>query len=474
MTIHIGRKAVALSYIRYFLNTFSNILILPVILTHITQEEYGLWSIFLSIDAGIGLIELGLGTVITRYVTYAYCGAASITLEGLPANKKDSETNTGLLLDVVYAARQIYVKMTAISAILFMGATVYILNLAVQLAHFQDAVIGWIIFCAGCLFRIYFTYYSSFVKGIGKIKELEKIHIFLGVLYMMTRMIFIWLGWGLVGLGIANAIDVILGRLLVYGPLKDFIRKNYDEAIKAKQRSKDGNNSEIKNIIWENSKQMGIVTIINYISGQGKSLLCSIILPLSVMGQFSLTNQVVAAVASMSMIPYNAFRVQMGDAMVKRDREKTNDVLSFILLMFIVTAIAGGAVTLFFGGKLIALIKSTTMLLDNKYVFLLLIYSFIISLNQICTGYISLKNIQPFITSYVVAGVSGMVCAYLSYLVVGADGLDCYVYAILITQLVYNAWRWPLYVCKDTGITLRGILMNGRRYLIKVIRGKNV
>lgn len=472
-SIRIGRKAIVLSYTRYILTTFSNIIILPVILTHISQEEYGLWSIFLSIDAGIVLIEVGLGSVITRYVTYAYCGADDIPLEGLPVIREDGKSNPQLLFNVVYVARAIYRKIAIISAGLFLAATAYVVYLALQLDSLENALLGWFIFCVGSVFRILFTYYSSFIKGIGKIKEVERIQIFLTVLYMVTRMSFTAMGWGLVGLGVANAIDVILGRFLIYFSLKGYIHINQDAVKTAKIRTREGKNTTIKDVIWRNSRQMGIVTITDYITGQGKSLLCSVFLPLTIMGQFSLTNQIVSAVASMSMIPFNTFRIQLGDAIVKQDREKTHEILTFILMMFLGIMTAGSIVTLMFGGRSISLIKSNTSLLENRYVFLLLLYTFILQLNRVCTGYIALKNKQIFIRSYVVASAGGIIIAYLSYLVTRADGLACYIYSILGAQLVYNAWKWPLYVCRDTGIRVRDIPVKGIKYLIKVIKGTN-
>ena len=455
------------------MTTFSNLIILPFILRSISQEEYGLWSIFFSIDAGIGLIEMGLGTVVTRYITYAFCGAVDIPMEGLPRLERKKSSNHKLLFNIVYVAKDIYRKITLIALGLFAVASIYIVILSLQLNNPWNAIVGWVIFSCGCLLRTYFTYLNSFMKGIGMIKEMETVGTLLTIIYLLTRLGFVLFGWGLIGLGFASILDAGLGRILIYKSLKGYIKDHEEYASKARKETKAGGNKAIKRVIWKNSKQMGVLTVSDYLTGQGKSLICSTILPLSVTAQFSLTNQLISAVASVSLIPYMTFRVQMGDAIVRHDDEKTKDILAFSLMIFVGLMLTGGIVVIFWGGKAIAFIKSNTFLLENRYVVLLILYSFVMSLNSICTGYIGLTNTQVFVWPTAVSGISGVVLSYLAFSIVGTNALSCYIYAVLASQLVYNAWKWPMYVRSQTGLKLRDIPERGLSYLTRVMQGKN-
>lgn len=471
-SIKTGKKDALVSYLRYFVISFSNIFILPVILSKVSSAEYGLWSTFLSISAFIALVDSGFASVVTRYVTYAYCGARSIKKDGLPDMCEKSEPNHRLIFEIIYTAKGTYRKIALIAASLFLFATVYILYLCGDTIGVMEALIAWVLFAFGNIIKLYFTYYTAFIKGLGKIKETESIHLITAIIYLFTRMLFVSMGFGIIGLGIASLLDAILFRALIAIYLNRYISAEKEIANQVKSKLKNEKTNETKEALWKNSKQMGLITITDYITGQGKTLLCSTLMPLSTLGSFSLTNQLLNVAVNLSLVPYNTFRVKLGDCIVSNDSEGKKNLFSFMVLSEIGVITLGTLVMLLFGDVLLRLVHSNTQLLDTASIILLLVYQLIISTNKVCTYYISLKNTQPFMKSYIISSFAGVIGAFILGLF-WENGFLCYILSALVSQLVYNAWKWPRYAIKDIGLNPLEIPKRGIECGIKILKGKN-
>ena len=128
MQIKIGRKDLVWSYLGYFLQICSNVILLPLILANITSTELGLWYTFTSVGILVNLLDMGFSPTLTRNITYAWSGAKDIQKEGAEISSDNSEPNYLLLNNILYACKKINmtISLMAILVLLFAG-TPYII-----------------------------------------------------------------------------------------------------------------------------------------------------------------------------------------------------------------------------------------------------------------------------------------------------------------------------------------------------------
>ena len=158
--INISKKDAIYSYINYFLTAISNVIVLPFVLNRVSAEEYALWSVFLSIQAFVMLIDTGFSTLVARYATYAYCGAKEIPLSGTPESE-DGVINYSLLFRVFFVARKIYTKLALLALGILLLGGIYIFYLSKNLPNCKSIMYAWILFSDGIALKIYFTYYVT-------------------------------------------------------------------------------------------------------------------------------------------------------------------------------------------------------------------------------------------------------------------------------------------------------------------------
>ena len=62
------KAGVLLSYALIFVNTIYGLIITPYILKHVGDSAYGVYKSVASISASLAVMDLGLGTTMTRYM----------------------------------------------------------------------------------------------------------------------------------------------------------------------------------------------------------------------------------------------------------------------------------------------------------------------------------------------------------------------------------------------------------------------
>ncbi len=92
MAVNIGKKDVIWSYLGYFFNLCTNIILMPFILRAVEGNELGLWYTFLSVGTLVNLLDFGFSPTLVRNVTYAWCGAKENKKRGLLICKEMSLT----------------------------------------------------------------------------------------------------------------------------------------------------------------------------------------------------------------------------------------------------------------------------------------------------------------------------------------------------------------------------------------------
>ena len=99
----------------------------------------------------------------------------------------------------------------------------------------------------------------------------------------------------------------------------------------------------------------------------------------------------------------------------------------------------------YFGAHLISYFNFNVALLDGNYLFLLMFVFLLQFIHSYCGFFLTINNDIPYAYSSVVVGILIFFVSWWSISLFGSLGG---ILSLLIIQLIYNNWKWPLEVVK--------------------------
>lgn len=437
----IKKKDLLYGYIAYFFKYSSNILVLPFVLINLTSPEYAIWNVFLAISTFVILFDLGYGVVVKRYIMFAYSGAESIDSEIIPKIKVTGQPNFKLLYQIMIASSRIYKKISKLSIIVLTLLTPYIIYISVSEYTVLQIVFPWAIFSTSVAINMYILSDATVIKGLGLIGELQKITLINSIVSTVLKMVLLELGLGVLGLSISFfATSLMLAYQ--YKKITNTVKNKNIGLFRAAMKSFNDDFKESFKIIKSKSKGMGKVIISNFLQNQIFIIIAPLFITLEIMGRYGLTWQIIGIVASLSSITFMTFTMQMGNYLVTDKKKKLRETFAITMLIFMVLYICGALVTMFFGRDILQIIGSNIDLLSNFQLFLVILYVFVIQMNQKSINILSLSNNQNFVKALIVS--SALIVTINVVLLLFGFGITAVLINGIIIQSSYNLWKWLL------------------------------
>lgn len=443
-----GKKDIFLSYISYFLRITSNIFLLPIILKKMPEAEYGLWNIYVAVGALVLLIDIGFSMVIVRFITYAFCGATDIPEYGIP-NVDNNNTNYRLLFRVFFTGKRIYKKLFGIALVIVLLFYGYLLAVGGERVSSGKIIVSWGIYGFSICMYIYYVAYNCVIKGLGKLKESYIFYIVQQIIYIVIATVLLSLNMGILAIAIANFIGTFVFRLLNTRFIYRLFGSEMEVYHEVEKENKN-NSVHIYDAIKRNTKGLAVVTISSYVVSYGGTLICSTFLSLDQIASYGLTNQLVGIIASVASIPFSTFIPKMSDLQLKGETSKLKNYYSIIYTFQLLVYLIGGSILVVAGNFVLEWYGTSTLMLSNIWITIMLLSSFAINNHQRCTNFIMLSNKQPHIKAYFISSIVTIIIS-LGALAVTRN-VGAYILSALFVQLCYNAWKWPMEVNKQIQI----------------------
>lgn len=463
--IKVTNKDVIWNYLGYGITFGINVILLPLVLRYLTSSELGLWYVFSSIGVLITLFDFGFAPQVARTITYVFTGAKEITKTGINQNIDKQEPNYELLRNLISSSKLLYfiIAITSLILLLTIG-TVYI-NYINKSGFNSDILLAWVIYCIGCFINLSYSYYNSIFRGIGLFISLNKAIVFSRVTQFIFSFVLLLLDFGILAVTIGYTVNTIVFRLYLA-----YIYKNQNifgatiATIKFSERIK------LLKIIWYNASRDGLVTISSYLVLQSNTILCSLYFGLEKTASYALTVQIITFIASFSTIVYGSIQPVLVEASLTNNISVKKQYYSmawsifvfsyFILIFFFITL----------GLPLLDLIKSNTKI--ELGIFLLYsVYVFLQTNSTLSASYISTSNKLPYALPFIISAVTAVILAIIlaKFTVLNVAGL---ILAHLFIQLLYNMWKWPMFVFKELktnpwNMLLDTFILIKQKYLIK-------
>ena len=448
LNIRVSKRDTIWSYVGVILSMGANLIMLPIILIKLSEDAIALYYIYTSISAIVLLMDFGFSPSIARSMAYAWSGANELKSTGI-GRVSISEPNYDLISRIITTCKIIYCSLSLIALMLCSSiGSVYILHI-LKKTNSPEYIISWIIYIIAIFLNILFSYYSVFLRGVGAVAEINKATIFARVVQIGMCYILVLLGMGLIGVSIAYLLYGCSFRILAN--IWFYKYKNIGERLKQlppKERKKSfGEALNLLKIIWPNTWRDGLVTVSNYLLNQATTIICSLYLPLYDTGVYSLTVQLTSAIAQIACTIYTTYQPALQSAYANRDDNSQRRYMSLIIITYVGIFALGLFALLTIGIPIIEIIRPSYKL-PIFLVFWVGIYQFVLKYRNCYTSFISTTNRLIYTRAFV---ISAIVCVVLSIYLCGWLGFGVFglVISQLVSQLIYNAWHWPILVHKE-------------------------
>ncbi len=407
----------------------SNILLLPLALTHLSTAEMAAWWLFLSLGGISNLADFGFGPVITRVYSYLWAGADDFEAEGLRPAPIDGLPNFPRLAQLHATVSHLYSLLAIIVApALALGGTYFLLRIMHLIADQRSAWIAWAVFVAMTIFNLKTSYWGMAVQGINKVRELQVANLLGGIVYLMVGGLLLVAGSKLLALAAAVAVRAFIFRIVCIVVFHRAIDK------KTLKRAKSDRSMLAR--LWPNAWKLGVTSLGAYCITQGLILVASRFLSVETVASLGLTQQVGVFATSIAAL---WLQVKWPEITIFRTHNKLREMSALFaqrLLLTIATFALIAAAIILLGNQLLSFKAAHTRLLP---LFPLTFYLAYLAFQMTYGTFAVLamtENINPFYRISIIAGVATVIVSI-------AMTARWQLWGLLLAPLIcetYSAW----------------------------------
>lgn len=458
--VHTEKKDVIWSYVGTAFYYCGSLILIPFMTAFLSSEDLGLWYIFLAIANFTQLLDAGFNPAFARNIVYCLSGAKDISSKQ-PIQSNSDEINWHLFRTLIKASRVFYaaISFIALCLIIVIG-TPYICHISGGF-NSPEKIAAWIVFAVAIFMNLYYLYSYSNLLGLGDVAGENKAKTIANCGRVVITLILLFAGFGLLAAAVGFFVHGVATRLIA-------IHRFKVHPIAKKAADIDANKitfgeiisviSKIYPIAWRN----GAEQLALFATTQGTSIVCSLSFSLQETAQYSLALQLSNAIATLGYAFVRAHYPMYQFAYAKGDTSNQRQIIekSVPIYWFIGMVCALGTILLFL--PVLAYIRSTSVPVSSLF-FVVFVYTALLNHYMIFCNLILSTNRIPFLKSVVLSSFAGLVLGALFSVVfnIGVYGL---VIGQLIPQLIYNVWKWPLFVADELHSSYFNFLKNGLFY----------
>jgi O-antigen/teichoic acid export membrane protein len=446
--MQIGRRDIYWNYLATFLRIASSALLFPFILRMMPSETVGMWTIFTTITAFGGLLDMGFNSSFARNVTYVFSGVRSLKVKGYESITDENKTiDYGLLKGVISAMRWFYFRIALVLFIFLATVGTYYVHTLLNGYHssHREVYMAWIILCLISTYNLFTLYYDALLQGKGLVKRSKQITIIGQGVYLVIAACLILFGFGLIAIVSAQASSVLIIRWLSYRAF--FTKETRQNLNAATSRSV----KDVLKVIAPNALKIGFTSIGGFLVQKSSTIIGSLFLTLSEIASYNITITLIGVIAGLAGIYTGTYQPKIAQLRVENNNDKIKELYLRGQVVLLLTYFAGGVVLTFFGEWALQLIGSKTQLMPPLIIAVATLISFLESNHGIAGNILLSKNEVPFFKAALLSGAGSVLLLFLFFNLTKMQ-LWAMVLAPGTAQFVYQNWKWPLEVHRELGI----------------------
>lgn len=461
MKIRLTKKDVIWSYAGTLMSMGSNLLLLPFLMYFLDDSTLGLWYVFVSVGTVATLFDFGFAVTFARNITYCWSGAGKLRKENVVFSE-NKEPDFQLMKQVLATCKVVYGILSGAAFVLLLTlGTVYILYVSRELSG-MNHMIAWFLYALAAFLNLYYGYYASFLRGVGAVDQANKNTIIARLAQIILTLILLVCGAGIIGASIAY---------LAYGTVFRLLGKYYfykfenikDKLAQVEEKTSFEQIKSMLGIVWHNAWRDGMISVCNYLCNQASTVICSMYLSLAETGIYSIGVQIASAIAQIAGTLYNAYQPELQSSYINSDKRKMQKIMSVIVMSFIYLMLIGTTMFVMFGIPVLRIIKPASVV-SIPVLLGLCVYQFILKFRNCYTSYFSCTNRIIYMNGFV---VSAIFCVVLSVVADGCLKLGMWglISAQILSQIIYNVWKWPVKAHKELEISFKELVRTGTKEL---------
>ena len=441
---HIGKKDIAWSYAGTAFMIGAGIILLPFILHKMSQETVGIWSIFMTINYLVLLLDFGFRPTFARNISYIFSGVKTLQKEGVAHADAEASVDYDLLKGSLIAMRRFYrwMALCVLALLGTVGTGYFYFIMQKYSGDRQDAMIAWILLIGINCYNLYTFYYDALLTGKGYIKRGQQINIFGQAIYIALAIGLIYAGLGLTAIVASQLVAIVVRRVLSY---RVFFTQELQAHLSTAQAKEP---KEILSAITPNAVKVGMTQLGGFLVNKASMLLAPVFVSLEMVACFGITVQVMDILARCGSVFYQSYLPKLAQCRAEQD---TTGLKRYYLLCtgsLIAIYVAGGLLWVLLGNWALDLIGSQTYFVPTAMLCVMLLISLLEQNHATSAGFIMADNKIPFFIPSLVSGAATVVLLwlFLDPLHMGLWGL---ILAPGVAQLAYQNWKWPSVVIKE-------------------------
>jgi len=458
----LSHKDIFWGYSAQVLNIGFGVIILPVILYFLSTKEVGLWFVFMTLAGISQLLEMGFQPTIARNVSYIHAGAQKLTTQGIQAGATGS-VDTRLLAVLTSASRWIYFRIAIVAAVLLLVfGTIYITSLLTEPEDRRLNILAWIIYSMSLIVNFYYGYIGGLLIGRGNQTQANQVIVTMRVAQLAGSILFISLGWGLMGLALAGLLSTILSRFIA----RRFLL-SAKHPIQPNRLVTSAERDEMVKLLWFNASRYGTVLIGAFLTGRANILIASSVLGLEESASYALAVQLLIVLSGVASVPFNLSLPLLNKLRAENNKIDLYNCFSRAISLVLIISILGALAFTLLGPKILQAIGSKT-LLPPVYLLGLMALSCVLEINHgNCANFLATSNTISFVRSSVFTGILIAISSFSSVAVFGTAAL---VISNLLCQMAFNNWKWPVEAAKNFNVSFFSILIDGMSQTYKNLK----
>lgn len=456
-----SKSDVIWSYVGTVVSMASGFVLLPLLLTYLSDEELGLWYVYLAIANLAQLFEFGFNPTFARNIVYVVSGARRLSAKGCDTASVKLGVDWHLLNVVIRACKFIYAGIAVVTLVLLATVGSAYVAYVASVMDVGQLWTSWTLFVVAIVTNLYFLYAISVLRGYGDIAGENRAKTFAKLVQLALSAALLVLGFGLVGAAVGYLANSILMRIFA------LMRMRLHREIEEGRRSDEErvSMSEVKSTVctvgtlaWRD----GLVQLAAYASTQAMTIMSSLFLGLAESGTYSVLLQLGTAVYNFANVYPKSYYPSMQAASAEGDGSKQRHIVSSGLVAYwclFVFGVAGVCLVIL---PILPVFKPTVIV--NYGLFLgMCVYLALWDHHSVCCNYIISMNEVPYMIGYLISSVLGvaLVWVFCGGLCFGAWGI---VLGQAVSQIVYNNWKWPMYLCGKLDIGYSELMRQGAAF----------
>lgn len=461
MIIETSKKDVAWNYVGTIVSMSSGFVLLPLLLVFLSEEEIGLWYVYLAIAQLTYLFEFGFNPTFARNIVYCLSGGHESAKSPEGKSKDAGEVNIRLLARLMKSCKLVYAVISvATLAVIVVFGSIYIAYVARDIDPLS-VWLSWIVIILSIFVNLYYLYALTYLRGFGDIEGENKAKVASRLTQIVVSGLLLVAGAGL----ISAAIGLLLNGVVMRSYALWRLRKRQPILAEARKCNEVVSRSELLETvksIWHIAWRDGVVQISSFASSQAMSIVCSLFLGLAEAGVYSICSQFSGAVIQFANAFVKSYYPAFQAAFARGERDRMRDMLDRGLSVYYLGTLVGTVGVAACLLPLIPFVKPGYSI-DVPYFLAMTIFNFFVSQYSIFCNLIVNTNRIPYVWSYLVSAVVSIAlsCVLTAWFGLGMWGI---LLGQVVTQAAYNFWKWPKFMLDELETTLGSSLARGFAY----------